>query len=248
MEYAVKELVPQHIEEVQAQRNSRVEKTKEQVRNRLLKEIAHWDHRAEQLRLDEQAGKRNAKVNSAQLRRRVEELQDRLRKREEELEKELVLSPQTPTIRAAALILSKTYFEHTEPDNEIGGIEKDVIESIAMQAVIQKERELGNDPMDVSIKNRGWDIESRDRSTGELRLIEVKGRSAAQSTITVTKNEILKALNNPDHFFLAVVRVNSEDSFDGPYYVQRPFTTEPDWHSTSVNYNLQSLIDMADTV
>lgn len=162
--------------------------------------------------------------------------------------KELVLRPQTPTIRAAALILPKSAFELTEPDTEIGGIQKDMIESIAMQAVMQKERELGNDPMDVSIKNRGWDIESRDRSTGELRLIEVKGRSAAQCTITVTKNEILKALNNPDHFLLAVVRVNSEDSFDGPYYVQRPFTTEPDWHSTSVNYNLQSLIDMADTV
>lgn len=250
MEYAVNELVPQHLEEVQTQRNSRIEKTKEQVRNRLLKEIAHWDHRAEQLRLDEQAGKRNAKVNSKQLRRRVEELQERLKKREEELEKERVLSPQTPTIRAAAVILPKTFFEQQETEDEEHFFpqDKSVIEAIAMQAVMKREKEAGNEPVDVSVKNLGWDIESRNGSTGELRLIEVKGRSAAQSTITVTKNEILKALNNPDHFILAVVRVNLEDDYDGPYYIHRPFTSEPDWHSTSVNYNLQSLIEMSDHV
>jgi SNF2 family DNA or RNA helicase len=254
MEYAVGELVPQHVEEVQTQRDERVEKTREQVRNRLIKEITHWDHRAEQLRLEEQAGKRNARLNSQQLRRRVEELQERLKKREEELERERVLSPQTPVIRGAALVVPEKVLETyrdrepetgAEEEAVLGGMDRESIERVAMQAVMDKERSLGNEPADISSQNRGWDIESRDGESGELRLIEVKGRSATQSTITVTKNEILKALNNPDHFILAVVLVTSEDSYEGPYYVHRPFTSEPDWHSTSVNYSLQSLIDLA---
>lgn len=254
MEYAISELVPQHVDEVQPQRNRRVEKTKEQVRNRLIKEISHWDHRAEELRLEEQAGKRNAKINSQQLRRRVEDLQERLKKREEELERERVLSPQTPVIRGAALIIPAKVIEESsgeepeeaaESEPEFGGVDKETIERIAMEAVMEKERALGNEPVDVARQNRGWDIESRDRNTGELHLIEVKGRSAAQTTITVTKNEILKALNNPDHFILAVVRVHSATEWKGPFYIKQPFTSEPDWHSTSVNYSLQSLIDMA---
>jgi len=254
MEYAIEELVPQHVEEVQTQRNSRIEKTKEQVRKRLIKEISHWDHRAEQLRLDEQAGKRNAKVNSVQLRRRVEDLQERLKKREEELERERVLSPQTPVVRGAALVVPMKVLEECahpeseeakEPEQVLGGMEKAAVERIAMEAVLEQERSMGNEPTDVAALNRGWDIESRDGESGELRLIEVKGRSAIQTTITVTKNEILKALNNPEHFILAVVRVTSEQSYEGPYYIHKPFTSEPDWHSTSVNYDVHALIEMA---
>jgi SNF2 family DNA or RNA helicase len=259
MEYTVSTLVPDHVKEVQSRRDTRVDKTKKQVRNRLLKEIAYWDHRAEELRLDEQAGKRNAKVNSIQLRRRVEELQERLQKREAELDKERVLSPQPPVIRGAALIIPESMLQGygeeevsevpgRDEEQVMGSLSRDTVEETAMQAVMDKERTIGNTPEDVSMKNLGWDIESRNESSGELRLIEVKGRSIQQSTITVTKNEILKALNNPEHFLLAVVLVESENSYAGPYYVHRPFTSEPDWHSTSVNYNLQSLIDMVTDV
>jgi hypothetical protein len=247
--------VPQHVDEVKGQRDSRVEKTKEQVRNRLIKEISHWDHRAEQLRLEEQAGKRNAKVNSQQLRRRVEELQERLEKREEELEKERKLSPQSPVIRGAALIVPQDVLEKTaggeteearENEPEFGGIDKATIERIAMDAVMEREKSLGNTPSDVANENRGWDIESRDGASGELRLLEVKGRSASQTTITVTKNEILKALNNPEHFILAVVLVSSDYFHEGPFYIHKPFTSEPDWNSTSVNFDLQALIGLAE--
>jgi superfamily II DNA or RNA helicase len=257
MEYAIRELVPQHVEEVQVQRNSLVEKSRQQVRNRLLKEIAYWDHRAEQLRLDEQTGKINARVNSQQLRRRVDELQERLKRREEELEKERKLSPQTPFIRGAALIVPAVVLEKAQQAGEhgsaipvhkpkIGGIEKSRVAEIAMQAVLEKERATGNEPSDVSSKNLGWDIESRNKQTGELRFIEVKGRAEGQETITVTKNEILQALNNPEHFILAIVVVHADESSEGPFYVRRPFTAEPDWHSSSVNYNLLQLIKMAE--
>ena len=44
--------------------------------------------------------------------------------------------------------------------------------------------------------------------TGRLRFLEVKGRVAGAKTVTVTKNEILTALNKPDDFILAIVEVD----------------------------------------
>src|SRR2546430_13503729 len=44
-------------------------------------EIGYWDHRAEELKLQEQAGRANARLNSQEARRRADELQARLQKR-----------------------------------------------------------------------------------------------------------------------------------------------------------------------
>ena len=41
----------------------------------------------------------------------------------------------------------------------------------------------------------GYDIESRILETGRLQFIEVKGRIEVADTVTVTKNEIITALN-----------------------------------------------------
>jgi hypothetical protein len=83
----------------------------------------------------------------------------------------------------------------------------------------------------------------------------------------VTKNEILTALNKPDNFILAIVLVSpSEESpsadpweiRDPPakygttedgcqvYYVRTPFTKEPDFGVTSVNYDLTELLARAE--
>jgi hypothetical protein len=96
-------------------------------------------------------------------------------------------------------------------------------------------------PRDVSAQKRGYDIESRVRGTGKLRFIEVKGRHVNGKTVTVTKNEILTALNKPEDFWLAIVQVDG-DRVEDPYYVPRPFTREPDFGVTSVTYNLHELL------
>ena len=41
-----------------------------------------------------------------------------------------------------------------------------------------------------------------------LRFIEVKGRQAGSSTVTVTHNEMITAANKPDDTYLAVVEVD----------------------------------------
>ena len=114
-------------------------------------------------------------------------------------------------------------------------------ERVAMDAVQARETELGHDPRDVSALKCGWDIESRDGKTGRLRLLEVKGRVEGADTVTVTRNEILHALNKPDDFFLVVVEV-SGDHAAAVHYRQRPFVKEPDFGAVSVNYKLADLL------
>ena len=76
------------------------------------------------------------------------------------------------------------------------------------------------------------------------RHIEVKGRAKGQTTITVTRNEILYGLNQTDKFILAVVMVDGEQH-EGPFYVRQPFTQEPDWAVTSINLDLDQLLARA---
>lgn len=129
------------------------------------------------------------------------------------------------------------------------------------------EKSLGRKPRDVSRDNCGYDIESAVPDSGKLRFIEVKGRLQESKTVTVTKNEILTALNKPEDFILAIVLVPPSDESpsadpwqmgdparkygkprDGcrVYYLCTPFTKEPDFGVTSVNYNLLELLERSD--
>jgi hypothetical protein len=110
-----------------------------------------------------------------------------------------------------------------------------------MQAILEIEHRLGFIPHDVSADKCGYDIESRIPGTGKLRFIEVKGRIKDSETVTVTKNEILTALNKPEDFILAIVLVDREQTT--AYYVTKPFHREPDFGVTSVNYKLSELLN-----
>jgi hypothetical protein len=74
----------------------------------------------------------------------------------------------------------------------------------------------------------------------------VKGRALGARTITITKNEILTALNKPDEFFLAIVEVDGEAA-QTPQYIRHPFHREPDFGVTSVNYDLDELLARGET-
>ena len=73
-------------------------------------------------------------------------------------------------------------------------------EALAMEAVLEAERRLGYQPRDVSALNMGYDIESVVPETARLRFIEVKGRVDGADAVTITRNEILTALNKPKDF------------------------------------------------
>jgi hypothetical protein len=79
--YAIAHVVPEHLAEVRGRKLELIAKTEAAVKDRLTKEITYWDHRAEELKLQEQAGKPNARLNSGEARKRADLLQGRLQKR-----------------------------------------------------------------------------------------------------------------------------------------------------------------------
>ena len=95
--YAAAELVPRHFEEVRHRKEEQVSKTLAAVKERLTKEITYWDHRAEELKAQELAGK-TPRLNSGKARQRADDLQGRLQRRMEELEQERRLSPLPPVV------------------------------------------------------------------------------------------------------------------------------------------------------
>ena len=114
----------------------------------------------------------------------------------------------------------------------------------ARAIVLDVERALGFVPVDREFEQLGYDIESRDPATGQLRFLEVKGRVAGAETITVTKNEILYSLNKPDHYILAMVETHPNGGHRVAY-LRRPFLREPDFGVTSVNYTCAELLARA---
>jgi hypothetical protein len=73
--HAIANLVPVHLGEVRNRREGLVTRTMAAVKDRLTKEVIYWDHRANQLKDQELAGKVNAKINSGKARQRADELQ-----------------------------------------------------------------------------------------------------------------------------------------------------------------------------
>ncbi|MFW5398068.1 MAG: uncharacterized protein DUF3883, partial [Candidatus Accumulibacter regalis] len=218
------------------------------VKERLTKEITYWDHRAEELKLQEQAGKPNAKLNSGEARKRADLLQGRLQKRLEDLKLEAQISPLPPVILGGLLVVpiglikvmtGQVTGTPTSPaDTQISAAR-------ARAVVMDIERSLGFDPTDREFEKLGYDIESRIPGTGKLRFIEVKGRVSGAPTITVTRNEILYSLNKPDEFILAIVEFTSENTHRS-HYLRQPFRREPDFGVTSVNYDFAELLARAE--
>lgn len=246
--HAITDIVPKHLEEVRHRREDLVTRTMAAVKDRLTKEITYWDHRANQLKDQELAGKTNAKINSGKARQRADELQARLQRRMAELELERQISPLPPVSIGGSLVvpvglLKKLLPSSDQPwaaDEAASSEARKRMELLAMRMVMDAERQLGNQPRDVSAEKCGYDIESKVPTDGKLRFIEVKGRVAGAITVTVTRNEILTALNKPDDFVLAIGQV--DDGQQKLVYIRQPFQQEPDFAVESINYNLHELL------
>lgn len=244
--HAVGKVVPEHLKEVRDSRLALIAKTEAAVKDRLTKEITYWDHRAEELKLQEQAGKVNARLNSGEARKRADMLQGRLQKRLEELKLEAQLSPLPPVVLGGLLVVPMGMLAEISGRKAEASISADTLASAARAraAVMEVERSLGFEPVDRESEKLGYDIESRVPGTGKLRFIEVKGRSAGAPTITVTRNEILYSLNKPEDFILAIVEFLDGNSHR-VHYIRQPFQREPDFGVTSVNYDFTELLAKA---
>ncbi len=252
--YATASIVPRHVEEVRARRLPEIDKVEREVAARLKKEINHWDRRAQDLKARERAGRR-ARLSAGQAEARANDLADRLRRRLAALALERDVSALPPRLRGAAVVapggLLRRAAKAAGDARELWDTTAEgraAVERMAMEAVMAAERALGHAPRDVSGERLGYDVESRESresGAGRLRFIEVKGRAEGAGTVTVTRNEILTALNAPDAYVLAIVEV--ADGFASePRYVRAPFAREPDFGATSVTYRLADLLARAE--
>lgn len=245
--HAIAALVPDHLNAVRNRRLVEIDRVAREVTDRLTRAINWWDGRAEELRLQEAAGKPQ-RLNSANAAATAERLSDRLRVRLAELDAERTISALPPEVKGAALIIPAAMLAPAAPSTASMVAEdphdRAECERLAMESVMAAERAAGRIPIDVSAQKVGYDIESRDPSTGEPRFIEVKGRHEDGEVIIVTRNEILTALNAGDRFWLALVRVSGGYATQ-PQYLQQPFSKEPDFASTAVVYSIGELMGQA---
>ncbi|UZD66580.1 helicase-related protein [Marinobacter sp. AN1] len=251
LNHASQKLVPEHYQEVKTRRERQADKVLAAVNERLVKEINYWSDRYIKLSDDVAAGKQ-PRMQPEMARRRVDELTERLAQRKRELEAMKNVVSSTPVVIGGALVIPQGLLAMRKGETTFtaDAQARARIEQVAMQAVIRHEESLGHTTKDVSAEKCGWDITARpstlpDGSLPQDRHIEVKGRAKGQEVITVSRNEILYALNQADKFWLAIVLVDG-DEYEGPYYVKNPFTTEPDFGVPSVNYELKYLLSKAE--
>jgi hypothetical protein len=259
--HAIAQIVPGHLQEVRGRRLHLIEKTRAAVKDRLTKEINYWDYRAEELKLQEQAATtptlplagggrgRGLRLNSQEARRRADEMQARLQKRMEQLDLEAQIAALPPVILGGLVVVPIGLIAAITGRPIPAGHPVDTQASAARAraAVMAVERDLGFTPVDREFEQLGYDIESRDPTTGQLRFIEVKGRVAGAETITVTKNEILYSLNKPDHYILALVEFQPDGTHQ-VYYLRRPFVgrgVTTDFNGASINFPFADLRALA---
>lgn len=248
--YAVRALVPDHLNEVRSRRLAEIDKVEREVRARLNREINYWDGRAARLREEERAGKEQ-RINAQNAEATAARLVERLHRRQSELDRERQISALPPVLKGAALIIPAGLLKAKRGDasQEVStGFSDDPnlraeIEHLAMEAVFAVEQSLGHAPKDVSAENKGWDIESRDGKTGQLRFIEVKGRHAEGKDIILTKNEILASLNVAEAFILAIVRIDN-GFVSEPVYVRRFFNRELGFGETAIVFSVTDLLTL----
>ena len=248
-------LVPEHYGEVAQRHIAHIDKTLAAVHERLTKEIAYQSDRWIKLKEDQDAGK-DVRLNLENARRTVADLEGRLDNRKRELLAMRHVTSATPVALGGALVVPLGLLRRLRGEPGTAGVPPAAfaadaaararIERLAMAAVRRVEEARGCVVVDVSAQKCGWDITSYpppvDGKQPDALHIEVKGRVRGAGTVTITRNEILYALNQAEKFVLAIVLVGEDDTVEGPYYLRNPFEQEPGWGVASVNFDLNALI------
>jgi SNF2 family DNA or RNA helicase len=258
--HAIATLAPAHVGEVRQRRLALLDKVAHEVRARLQKEINYWDARAVVLEEQERAGK-ETRLSAQNARARADLLTQRMKNRLAEIDLQRHIMPAPPKVVGGVLVVpsrlvAEDAAQTPDPFAAALGLTREQVEKMAMDAVFATERALGRTPRDVSgMRGIGYDIESSDPS-GDLWFIEVKGRAVPPSLggrgrgeggvsfadmVTLTRTEMLCALNKPDRFRLAIVVVD-EKGVRAPVYVRGYDFGQPGFEQTSATFPLSGLI------
>lgn len=215
------------IEQVRSERLSEVDRIAAHVELSLTELLQKADEEIGRAALDVEQKVPGAEGRLAQAEARHAELLSRREKRRQELERQRSL-----TLQSVERITSVLILPHPERETpEVRRLRPDLeTEAIAMQVVMEHEKAKGRLVYDVHEQNLGYDITSLDLSSGELRLIEVKGIGDSTGTILLTPNERRVAEDRRDCYWLYVVtNCNTKPILQKP--IKDP--ARLDWHEVT---------------
>ena len=185
---------------------------------------------------------------SVKTEKETNELEKRLEKCHQDTEELKAMSLFPPKVITGFMIVPKGLLDSLEHQtSEVEKDERDKIEKIGMETVMDIEKSLGFNPIDVSNRHDkcGYDIKS-----AEDRWIEVKAKKfdIPPVTVTITRNELQTALDNPNEFILAIVLVEG-DKAKKTLYLKNPFGGEgrPN-KEINRSYHVDTLLDNAGNI
>jgi SNF2 family DNA or RNA helicase len=216
-QYAIEHLTGPHRDEIEKIRITQVNKVEAEVKRRLDAEISYLDAQAGKMYDRISEGIPNARINAEKFKEWRDELEKRKEQRLLELSQERNIIPRPPVVLGGAWVIPLSMIKAATMTAEKGETKKQpdvesraVIEQKAMERIMAIEKELGNNPVDVSADKEGYDIRSV-TPNDEYRFIEVKGRVAGIGLVTVTHNEMKVACNKKVQSFLAVVEIDGNN-------------------------------------
>lgn len=217
--------LPEYLAEVQPRRAAELAKARELVMKRLEGERDRLLLDAAVAAEKERAGDK-PKESADSLNRKAVELDARLRKRLELLEKQALMSTKPPRIMTAALVLPLAMVDGELPASaSIHAKETKEVERRGVDLVMATERALCRTPIEQSFNNKGFDILSSDAG-GDTYRIEVKARLDGAADFFVTHNEVMVGKNAAPRYRLALVRVDPQGpAQDEVRYLDNPFAS-----------------------
>ncbi|MER3474801.1 MAG: helicase [Armatimonadota bacterium] len=186
------------LEKVQQDRQKELDTIARHVDVSLLTLIDRQQRQAAELLQRKEQGE-DVALALSEAERRLDELNARLGRRRQEIQRERHLTIADLTYIGSALVLP-----HPERQNFAPMIRDEEVERIAMEEAMRYERERGWIPEDVSAEDRGFDILSRHPANGSVRFIEVKGR-AGTGPVILTRNEYKTAERLRNDYWLYAV-------------------------------------------
>lgn len=213
--------------ETRGERLSEVERVAAHVELSLTELLQRADEEIGRAAADVEQKLSGAEGRLAMAEARHSELLSRRDRRRVDLERQRALTLQSVERLASVLVLPHP--ERNAP--EVRRLKPDFeTEATAMRVVIAHEESRGRQVADVSDKNLGYDLTSLDPTSGELRLIEVKGLGGMTGTVLLTPNERRVAEDRRDCFWLYVVtNCNATPELQSP--VRDP--ARLDWHQVT---------------
>jgi superfamily II DNA or RNA helicase len=224
--WAVENSLPEHQEEIASQVIPATQRSREQVRKRLISEINYWDTRHAEL-IDQEAAGKALKIKPETAQRRARDLERRLEIRLAELDSDSKIVTHPPALVGIAMVLPQGFVDRLngERTGPVSSYAKETaeVDRRAVAAAMAAERSIGRNPEEMPHNNPGFDIRSVAQD-GRIIKIEVKGRIEGANDFQITRREVLTAKNLEDNYRLALVRVSQNGpENDEIRYVIRPF-------------------------